>query len=651
MNDAKTKPARKASGKDIVKLARDGIQAAWEYDRDNREDAANDLAFLAGDQWPEQVRLERETARRPMLTINRLPQFLRQVTNDIRQADVGIKVSPVDDQSDKDLAEIYNGLLRQIQYQSSAKHVFTDAAEHQASCGIGWFRITSEYPDDTAFEQELRIRRIHDPLSVYCDPGAVEPDRMDAMWMAITEMVPKETFKERYPDAKDVDVELPDQYGSSGFFWTTNEHVRIAEYWRKVPVTKELGLLPDGQSLDISGMSEDMRQMLGIVKTRKVKTHEVESYIVSGAEILSGPHKWAGKHIPIIPVIGAEIPLDGRRYRHGVIRFARDAQQLYNFYRTATAESIGNAPKAPFLATPNMIGKFKGQWDSANTTNRPYLLYEPDPQAPGARPQRERPPDVPAALMQEAQIAADDMKATTGIYDASLGAKSNEQSGRAILARQHEGDVANYHYSDNLSRSLEAAGRVLIDLIPKIYDSERVLRLMGEDGNESMVRINQEIMSEDGTPVLVNDLSAGRFDIRVTIGPSYSTKRIETANSLVEFMRAVPQVGALAADLVAEAMDFPKADQLAERLKRALPPQITQDPEQLQQANQQQQQADPTVQLQLESATHETRKKKAEADRAELQNLIDFAPLMGGGGQPAPAEMAPPDEEAEQLPF
>lgn len=635
-----------SASEQVVKDVRERLEESWQHESENRAEAATDLAFLAGDQWPDDVRRDREAARRPMLTINRLPQFLRQVTNDIRQADVGIKVSPVDDDSDPKMAKVYNGILKQIQYQSSAHHVFSTAAEHQCSCGIGWFRITSDYADDSAFDQELRVESIPHPLSVYCDPAAIKPDRSDAMWMIVTEMVPRATFESRYPGKGESSVDRPADGSRSRLYWSTADAVRIAEYWCRKPYQKILGLTQTGETIDLTDIKPAQRAFLPpIVKERKTTAYTVEQYIVSGTDILSGPHPWAGKYIPIIPVIGAEIPLDQKTYRYGLIRYARDPQQLYNYYRTGVAEMIALAPKSPYLVTTQMLGdeNIKRIWDTANTTHRPYLPFKPDPSMPSG-PKREHPPEMPAALMQEAQVASEDMKATTGLFDASLGSRSNETSGKAILARQREGDVANYHFADNLELSLQHAGRILIDLIPKVYDNERVVRIMGDDDAEEFMPINKVIMGIDGVPMVVNDLSTARFDVRVTIGPSYSTKRMETADAMLQFAQVVPQVQQVAPDLIAKALDFPGAEEVAKRLRNLIPPEILADPD------------DPESQpppppnplddpiMRAEITLKNAQSEKAYADAAKVRSETAMAEAGMVPGAPRPQPLPPPEE-------
>ncbi len=567
---------KKTAKEDILREAKRRVDAAWQHDRENREDAYRDLRFRAGDQWPVRIRQQREADNRPTLTINRIPQFVNQVVNDVRQNPPAIKATPADGATQPELAEIYTGLMRQIQYRSGAQYIYSQTVDHTVTCGIGHLRVETAYVDDASFDQEILIKPVAKPLSVYWDPAAVMPDRSDAKWCVVTEMMPVDDFKDQYPDAKQEDFDTNADIGAdSGLYWQDDDHVRLAEYWRMVPVKRTLALFEDKTTIDITDLSKaDLAFLPKIIRQREVDTFKVEQYILSGAEVLEGPNAWAGKYIPIIPVVGSEVPLETKTVRYGLVRFARDPQQLYNYWRSAAAEAIALAPKSPFLVTPQMIGKFKTQWDTHNTKNRPYLLYEPDPNAPGAMPQRSPAPEPPVALIQESAIASDDMKGTTGIYDAALGNRSNEQSGRAILARQREGDVGTFHFQDNLNMSLTRLGVVLVDLIPRIYDTEREIAIIGADESEEFVPINKQIMSDQGEPILLNDLSQGRLQVRVKIGPSYTTKRIEAADSMVQFAQAVPQSAAVMGDLIAKNMDWPGSDEIAERLKRAIPPEI-----------------------------------------------------------------------------
>ncbi len=561
---------------DIVQEAQERLEAAWIQDRENREDGFMDLKFLAGDQWPNEVRLQREEQNRPCLTINRLPQFVNQVANTVRVNPPAIRAIPAGGEATAELAEVYSGLLRQIQYRSNATNVFANAVYYAVACGIGHFRVVTDYEDDDGFDQEILIKRIQHPLSVFWAPGAVEPDRSDAEYCLVSEMIGRKEFQKRFPGAAMTDFVAPsDLNAESGLFWANRDAVRVCEYWVKRPHERTIARLENGVTLDITEVAPKELKGFKIVAERRVRSHKVEHYLLSGEEVLEGPNQWAGRYIPIFPVVGSETSLETKVIRSGLIRFSRDSQQLYNFWRSAAAESIALAPRAPFVATPAMIAKFKGQWDTQNTASRPYLLYEPDPEVPGGRPMREPPPDIPAALVNESGMAADELKATTGIYDASLGAQSNEISGVAIRARESQGGVSALHYQDNLMATLNHLGRVLIDLIPKIYDSERTVRIMREDESHLPVRINVPVMGVNGKPMLLNDLNQGTYDVRVKIGPSYATRRAEAADAMLQFIQAVPQAATVAADLVARNMDWPGADEIADRLRRMLPPQVT----------------------------------------------------------------------------
>jgi hypothetical protein len=633
---------------DIVSLVRKRLTRAYTHDKDNRDEAASDMRFLAGDQWSEYAKQAR--VNRPMLTVNKLPQFLHQVTNDIRQNAPVIKATPVDGESDPQLAKTFDGIISDIQYRSSAKHVYATAAYHAAACGIGHWRVKTKYVEDDGFDQEITIELIPYPLSVYWDPASVKPDRSDAMWCIVVEMMPKDDFEDKYPDAQPASVDALRSSNTingsaSSIFWAHGDHVLIAEYWCKKPQKKTIAAFQSGATADITGLDmiklyQLQKQFGPIVKKREAKGHRIEQSLVSGVEVLSGPHIWPGNHFPIIAVIGTEIPLETTTIRHGLLRNARDPQQLYNFYRSAAAEHIALSPKSPYLVTDEMISKHKSDWDTLNTKNRPYLRYTPDNKAPGMKPDRINAPEPPQSLWQEGQMATDDIKATTGIYDASLGARSNETSGVAIKRRETQGDTANFHYQDNLQRSIEQCGRVLIDLIPKIYDNERTARMLAEDGSEQFIPINKTLYDNQGQQVIVNDLNQGRFDVRVTIGPSFASKRLEAASAIVELMKALPpELAPLLADIAVRNMDIPDAQEAAKRLKAMLPPQALQDPnapppppDPAQQQAQQMQASAAQTQIAADQAKVEETRAKTELTQTQTQgeyldNLIKQSQL------------------------
>lgn len=560
---------------DILKEARVRYAAGVDADGDNRQRQEEDMLFIKGGihQWDSAILQARQG--RPTVTINRLPQFIKQVTGEMRQNKPAIRILPVDDQTDPKLAEVYTAIIRHIENLSDAHRVYSRAGEQSVMAGIGWWRILTDYLSDTSFDQEIKVKSVKNPLSVVYDPASVELTRSDMNWAFVTEMMPEEDFKAAYPDAGLTGFTSDSEYGH----WKKGEFIRVAEYWVREDHARELLLLSDGSTRFVDEVDMDEAATidglgLQIVDKRKVTTKKVRWYKMTGVEILA-QGEWAGKYIPLVPVIGEEIEVGDETFRHGLVYHTKDSQRSYNFARSAMLEHVASQPKAPYLATSKMIGAHKEQWESLNTANPPVLLYESDPSVPGSRPVRESPPTFAAAWYQEAQTADSDMKATTGIYDASLGKAGNETSGRAIMARDQQGETATFIYVDNLSAAIRHTGAILLDLIPQIYTGERVIRILGEDMTvEGYERVNT--MLPDGT--VFNDISVGQFDLEVTTGPAFATKRMEAADKLMQLVQSVPQIGQIGADMIIQSLDIPHGDKLADRLAfMLLPPGVDED--------------------------------------------------------------------------
>jgi len=549
-----------------------------EADDNNREDALDDLAHLALDQWPDTEKRRREAEGRPCLTVDQLNKFVNQAAMDIRGAKAGVEVIPVDSEDDVPLAGVYEGLIRQIEYQSGGEGVYAHGAESSIRCGIGHWRLETETTTDSVFDQDIKLRRVLDPLSVIWDSGASGLVREDAEHVFVTDWVHEKAFKKKYNrDGEDIDT--GDFRHSSNYeFWKRDEFIRIAEYWYHVTEKRLLVLLVDGSTLDITDMDEAQIQQLRfsnmIVKARKVDAKKVRRRLMDGRDWLKDEEEWAGRFLPIIPVLGSEIGYDGKVVRKSLIRAAKDGQKLYNYFRSASAEAIGQAPKAPWLVPLTSIAGLEGYWANANRSNLPYLPYNIDPEAPTVRPQRQDPPNVPAAIWQEASLAIEDMKGATGQFDASLGSKSNETSGVAIQARQREGDAGSAVFFDNFALALQRTGTILVDLIPKIYDGDRVVRILDKGGSEQFVPINRSVQMNNGEAVLINDLSHGRFDVRVQMGAAETTARIEGREFMRDMVRSNADLMQVIGDLMFENSDFPGAQQIADRMKRIMPPQV-----------------------------------------------------------------------------
>jgi hypothetical protein len=579
--DAPTPAPAKTDGDDIHAEALKQYERGFQKDRKNIDAAYYDLRFAADEdglsQWDDKSRQERDSQGRPILTVNKCGQFVRQVTGDMRQMRPAIKCVPVDDRGDKEVAKtILPGMIRYIENRSDAQGTYFAAADSQVTAGIGHWRVLTEYADADTFEQELRIAPVEDGVAVVWDPDAILPTREDAMFCFVPVDMSRAAFEQQYPGkSADALTTVPEFFRS----WFGDDHVRIAEYWYKEPAKRTLGLLPDGGVDDLTDAKPDEIAAAKAAGAR-IETRDgfkVRRAVISASDVLEEPTDWPGRHIPIIPVLGEVTKIGRDIVRRGVIRALRDPQRLYNYAISADAEVIALQPKAPFIGTKKHFDDHRDEWETANTQNWPYLEYTPDPEAPGTKPERVSPPMSSVGIQELLSVSQADMNAVTGIYPASLGAASNEVSGRAIQARQREGDTGTFVYIDNFSRAIRHTARILIDLIPHVYDTARTILIVGEDGKIDKLDINQPALGDDGmTPITLRDVTIGAYHVVVEMGPSYSTKREEAREGIQGLMQALGPQAMLVADLFAKSQDWPLADQISKRLQALLPPQIQQ---------------------------------------------------------------------------
>lgn len=568
----------------LLEEAKARYKEASEWWDDNRKAWVDDAKFRRLDQWPDIIKKARSLPgkERPCLVVDKLNQYVKQVVNDGRQNRPAVKVLPVDDVADPEVAEGYQGIIRNICNRSRADEAFDTALDHAVGCGFGFFRVLTDYAHKGTFNQEICIKRVRNPLAVLIDPHFQAADGSDMSYAFVIDEVPKDKFKKLYPQAKHTD------WDADGFSegWAEDKTVKVCEYWYKVDKPAKLHLLADGTTetdenyqAAVSELGPDL--VPPIVETRDMPVAQVKWCRMTGAEILE-EKEWPGELIPIIPVFGDEMDIEGKVVYSGLIRPAKDAQRLYNFARSAFAERVAMTPKAPFMAAAEQIADFE-EWDTANTGNHEVLRYKgrDEYDAPLPPPQRVSPADVPAGFSQDMQIAEHDIQGAIGMYNASLGERSNEKSGKAIMARQREGDTATFHYQDNLNRAVGYLGRVLVELIPKVYDSRRVIRMLGEDGKVSAATIDPEMqqpMEKRGEQVVYN-LGIGKYDVTVTAGPSYTTKRQEAAEAMMQLTQAAPEVFKIIGDIAVRNMDWPGADKIADRLEKMLPPQLQENEE------------------------------------------------------------------------
>lgn len=563
--------------KDHLKLARDRFKQCQEAESENRERALEADRFSAGlQQWPEDLKRDRELDDRPCLVMDEINQYINQIKNDQRQNKASIKVRPVDDKADKKVAEMLQGVIRHIEDNSSADAAYDTAFEQALRGGFGYFRISTDYCYEDSFDQEIKIERIRDRFSVYMDPARQLADGSDSRFAFVTEWVERDEFKKLYPKAdpiswKEEQKEMPD--------WATEESIRIAEYFFIKETQAELYQLPDGSTafgdelngVDTSGLKKRTTTIKNVVWQK-----------ITGAEIIEET-EWMGEFIPIVEVIGNEAIVDGKRVLSGIVTAAMDAQKMHNMAISAMVENIMLAPKSPHVAAAGQLEGYEKQWADANHRNIAVLTYNPvevGGTVLGA-PQRQQPPGLSSGWAEIVMASRTWVQSTMGMYNASVGAEGNEKSGRAILAKQREGDTANFHYHDNLSRSIRHSGRILIDLIPKIYDTRRIVRILGDDGQPEAIMFDPQLempskegQHQDGSAMMLYNPTIGKYDVSVSTGPSYSTKRQEAAETQMQLVQANPAMFPIVGDIMIRNMDWPGADEMADRLQAMLPDQI-----------------------------------------------------------------------------
>jgi hypothetical protein len=566
--------------KDVLDEAFEQFSISQEGDDHNRQAAKEDIAFARlGEQWPDKIREDRVRESRPMLTINRMPSFARQVVNDARLNKPTISVRPATGGANVLTANLFDGLIRQIQNQSSAGIAYDTGMESAVYGGFGYWRVDVDYAYNDSFDLDIMILPVENALSVYGDTLAGGADSRDWNFAFLIDDMPRTTFERLYPGSDISDFDTND---SKMVGWITEKTVRVGEWWKREPVKKIIVKLSNNQVIDQTVYLANKPvwdvQNVTVTGERETKSHKVTHRLMTATDVLE-TNPWKGCYIPIIPVYGDVINEEGKRHYRSLIRDAKDPQRMFNFWRTAATELVALAPRVPYIGARGSFNTDAEKWANVNRHSYSHIEYDPVPGMPP--PQRQQlDGGVAAGALQEAMNASDDMKSVMGLFDASLGAKSNETSGRAIMARQREGDVSTFHFIDNRDRAIEHTGRILVDLIPHIYTGERVVTVLSEDLKESQVPLNQEIPigpnpnNPAETISHVFDLTAGKYSLVMKKGLSYTSKREEAAAQMIEFAK-VTGSGQLFGDVIAKNMDWPGADIIEQRILASLPPQIT----------------------------------------------------------------------------
>jgi hypothetical protein len=637
---AGTEPYKMPSEGDILSLARKRASEAWDGWRDNFSLAEKDLDMLAGEQWDESAKAAR--AGRPTLTINELPQHVDQIVGDmlqkrpaikIRQAGSGDNLQRLVNRAqmeqgaqqigakDYSLAEAYNGLIRQIWVSCKGESHLDRAATHAVESGFGWMRVLTESDSQDWFQQIITAKSLKNRFSVLMDPLSVEPDMSDARYGFIFADMSKSEFNARYPDAGEGDIAGIE--GEEANFWAPGiETVRVAEYYWREPYDETHVKLSDGCVVELSKVESVLDELAaqGITELarRDVTKWRVMWAKITGQSVLEQARPTVFSTIPIVPVLGKELTKRTGTIYRGAVRHSHDPSKMQNYWLSAMTEKAALSPKGKWVADHTAVEGFEDEWSAANTSNSPLLRYVKGSQPPVYQD----PPSMPATELQIALSFTDKIKSTTGIYDASLGARSNETSGKGILARKDQGDRGSFAYPDNQVKALERIGRLFLEAVPQIYDGERQIRIMGEDGSEDTLLINKTIVDQQtGQAVIVNDLSQGRMDLEVDMSPNGQSQRneaVETFSTMLGQMGNAlpPAMAALMAYTAAKNVDAPGVAEFSTAFRKQLVAMGALEPDKDTPPPQPQ---PPTPEQQLEAAKIEAEMAKAKADEAMAQ--------------------------------
>jgi len=630
-----------------IQEAKDFLRLCNDSDSNNRAEALDDVRFAAGDQWPVDVQNSRILEARPCLTINKIDAYVRQICNQQRQQRPRIKVHGMNNESDEKVAEILTGICRHIENQSDADAAYDHAFEYCVKMGWGYWRVTTDYVREDSFDQEIYIRPVENPFTVYFDPNSVLPDGSDAERVLITTVISKDVFKTMYPDAE-VDQGFSSRgTGDTESEWVTKEDIRVAEYFyteRTKDMLLELSDGTTGYSTEIPSKEVLAQAGITVIAKRDVWRKKIKYCKLTAMQILE-EGEWAGKYIPIVPVFGQEVRVDDKHKKFGLVRMAKDPQRMYNYWSTALTETVALAPKAKWLLAEGQDEGHENEWAMANIKAMPVLRYkQTDIEGrPAPQPTRLQPEPPPVGVMSALQSMNQDLQAVVGIFDPSQ-LPQGLQSGKSINGQQMQADMTNFHYYDNLTRSIRHTGRIILDLIPKIYDRERVMRIIGDDGKPEIVTLNQPGTDENGVAKILNDVTVGEYDVVMDTGPGYNSKRQEAVDAMTSLFAADPALVQIAGDLYVRNMDFPGSDVIADRLavnnplaqideKSEVPPQaqmmIAQGKKTIEQLQQQIQmmQMDSkyraSVQEQVQQAETEREKMRLQVRREDTQLRTD----------------------------
>ena len=596
--DAVAEEAKTTGREPVVQEAIDRYKSGNEWESTWHERAIADDKFAEADadngyQWPDAIRRNRDIDKRPCLTLNITRQHNLQIVNEQLQNKSQMKIRATGGGANVDSAGLFQALINQIEYRSNAQAAYARACDFQVKIGCGYWRLATDYVSHDSFDQEIKILAVADPLRVFIDPDAKEPDQSDARWGIVFDLVPNDQFRKAYPEFADkVGNTQPLGALTGDSDWIRQDHTRVCEYFRKVETPDVLASFIDPgegvrKTLRKSHMPKAVWEAVKALPTtrlRSTKTETVEWYLIAGDQEIDSTI-WPGRYIPFVRVLGEEVVIEGILDRKGHTRAMKDAQRMFNYNSSAQVEFVALQSKTPWIAAAKAIEEYESMWNSANNVNHSVLIYnDVDPEYPDrtiAPPQRTPPPTASPAYQEGMQTAFNQMMMTSGQWQNAMGMVGNERTGAAIKERQAQSDTSVYHFQNNYEQALRYCGKQVLDLIPKVYDTKRLMKLVLDSGEDVDVQLDpgagqvlQQQYNAAGEVVMrVLNPQMGEYEVQADVGPAFGTRRRETVEALTLILTQAPALTGVIGDLLLSAMDFDKAQEAAMRLRRMIPPQ------------------------------------------------------------------------------
>lgn len=584
------------TGDPVVAEANKRMNRIAEWEGNFRTRFINDIKFRHGDadnayQWPNMIKRSRDVDSKPCLTINMIRQHNLQIVNQAKQNKSSVKIAAKGGGATVESSKVYEGLVRNTEYISNAQAAYSTALEFAVDGGKGWWRIITDYVDNESDDQEIYIKRVVDPLAVFADPDAQERDKSDMKYLLFFDLVPKESFKELYPRFKDIGDVAPLGIGAMETDWVRSGMMRVCEYFRKVEKDDTLIRFVDPRSGERKSILKSKlpknatKEILAdpLTVTRLVKDTTIEWFLIAGEKVVDKT-EWPGIYIPWVPVLGEETIIDGQYDCKGHTRNLMDAQRMYNYNSSAQVEFVALQSKTPWIAPARAIAEYESYWTTANVMNHSVLPYndidDDNPDAKIEAPRRQEPPNASPAYQAGMETAFNQMMMASGQWQNQMGMGGNERTGAAIDARKGQSDTSVFHFQDNFESAKILTGKILIDLYPRIYDTKRVMRIMADDGSDMEVELNpaakqaltQYQNAQGETIRRVMNPQIGKYDVCAQVGPAYGTKREQTVDAMTLILTQNPALTGVIGDLLLSAMDFDKAQEASQRLKRMVPP-------------------------------------------------------------------------------